>query len=87
MDRLNEAAEKNKTQPDVTSDEQDDLVVDEEKEDESPDNSEFNLDGKHRELLNVISNYVDFYDPSVDIKSDTRNKFTYAVHALNHALK
>jgi hypothetical protein len=79
---LNEAAEKNKTRTDKANEEEEEA-----EEEESPENAEFNLDGKHRELLNVISNYVDFYDPGVDVKSDTRTKFTYAVHALNHALK
>jgi hypothetical protein len=81
LERLNEAADKLVKANGNEEDKQ------EEDDEQSIENSEYNLDGKHRELLNLISNYVDFYDPNVDIKSDTRTKFTYAVHALNHALK
>lgn len=49
--------------------------------------SKYKLDRRQLELLNLISSYVDFYDPDVDIHFDNKNKFVYAVHALNHALK
>ena len=50
-------------------------------------NGSQSLDKFQRETLNVISTYADFYNPNVDIKMDTKNKFTYAIHALNHVLK
>jgi hypothetical protein len=37
--------------------------------------------------MNIISNYVDFYHANVDVKFDSKIKFSYAIHALNHILK
>jgi U3 small nucleolar RNA-associated protein 25 len=50
-------------------------------------NGSQDLDKFQTETLNIISTYADFYNPNVDIKMDTKNKFTYAIHALNHVLK
>jgi hypothetical protein len=55
--------------------------------DHSEKDSEYLLEPKYTELLNILSSYVDFYDANVDIKSDSKIKFTYAIHVLNHALK
>lgn len=49
--------------------------------------SDYKLDRFQMETLNIILNYVDFYNPNVDIKSDTKNKFAYSIHAVNHTLK
>lgn len=50
-------------------------------------NSEFKLDTKQSEILNILSNYCDFYHSDVEVKFDYKMKFVYALHALNHALK
>lgn len=56
-------------------------------EKKQPQKKKYNLDRRQLELLNVISSYVDFYDPDVDIHFDNRNKLVYTIHALNHTLK
>lgn len=49
--------------------------------------NDYKLDKTQNEILNIISNYADFYHSDVDIKLDTKVKFVYTLHALNHALK
>ena len=49
--------------------------------------SEYHLDKFQSETLNIISTYVDFYNPNVEVQMDAKNKFAYAIHALNHVLK
>ena len=53
-----------------------------------PENIDSALDDKQFEILNIINNYYDFYNPNIDIMSDDKkNKFVYTLHALNHVLK
>ena len=53
-----------------------------------PDNLESKFDAKQLELLSLVLNYYDFYNPCSDIiKDDKTNKFIYTLHALNHVLK
>ena len=51
-----------------------------------PENSS-ELDEKQIELLNIIFNYVDLYDSNANFTSDSRYKFVYTMHVLNHVLK
>jgi hypothetical protein len=73
LERLNESAES--------------VLKSDESNEEDELKSDYKLDRFQMETLNIILNYVDFYNPNVDIKSDTKNKFAYSIHALNHTLK
>lgn len=84
MDRLNESIENFIRIEDDDDEANKDL---EESENKNNNKLEYDLDQRQVELLNVISNYIDFYDPNVHIQFDARNKFVYTMHALNHALK
>ncbi len=72
LERLNESIEKNF------------INYDDDQDDETP---EYKLDNSQQEIMNILSNYVDFYHANVDVKFDSKMKFTYAIHALNHILK
>lgn len=51
-------------------------------------NDDSKLDDKQLEILSILNNYHDLYNPHLDIMSDDRkNKFVYTLHALNHVLK
>ena len=45
------------------------------------------LDNKQLELSNIVFNYFDFYDSNATFDSDSKYKFVYATHVLNHVLK
>jgi hypothetical protein len=45
------------------------------------------LNASQLEILNIISNYADFYHSNVNVKEDNSIKFIYALHSLNHVLK
>ena len=86
LDRLNESIKE--LIGDTTSVSKEEEDEDDEEEDmEKKETQKYNLDRRQLELLNVISSYVDFYDPDVDIQFDNRNKLVYVMHALNHTLK
>ena len=79
MDRINSAVDsvfKNKKKQDESSEENSKL-----------DSNEFKLEPFQHELLHIISNYADFYHANVDIKMDSKVKFVYVLHAINHILK
>ena len=82
LDRLNESIEANLGDNIDLSDEVENCVVEVKEK-----KFEFNLTDTQKEILNVITNYADFYDPNVEVKKDSQIKFAYTIHALNHALK
>lgn len=50
--------------------------------------NESKLSDKQAEMLKILTNYFDFYNPNVDlVHEDKCNKFVYTLHALNHILK
>jgi hypothetical protein len=55
--------------------------------DSKSDTNEFKLEPFQHELLSIAANYVDFYHSNVDIKMDSKIKFVYVLHAINHILK
>lgn len=77
LDRMNDSIKENIKNDDEES-EQNEL---------DSNTNEYNLDKSQSELLNAISNYADFYNPNVEVNMDTKVKFVYTLHALNHALK
>ena len=52
-----------------------------------PENINSEFDQKQVELANIIFNYMDFYDANVNFNLDTKYKFVYTTHVLNHILK
>ena len=45
------------------------------------------LNKRQTEILNIISNYSDFYHSNLNVKYDAETKYAYTIHALNHVLK
>ena len=48
-------------------------------ENETTETAKFNLTQPQKEMLNIISNYVDFYHSNVNVKYDADIKFTYVI--------
>lgn len=84
LDRMNEAIETVLDKYSVTDGDGQDEP---EQEGSAEKKSKYTLEKDQLEILNVISNYADFYCSNMDIKRDSEYKFTYAIHALNHVLK
>ena len=82
IDRLNECVEEL-----IGVDDNEENDDEEEANDIQKEENTYSLDKRQVELLNIVSNYVDFYDPDVGIKFDSKNKLIYTLHALNHVLK
>jgi septum formation topological specificity factor MinE len=78
LDRLNESVE-SILGKDHHLNEETDLIDNE--------NQATGLNKRQKEILSIISKYVDFYHSNLSVKHDAETKFAYAIHALNHVLK
>jgi hypothetical protein len=72
LDRMNEAIETVLDKYSVA-----DVGEGEDEPEEKVVKSKYNLEKDQLEILNVISNYADFYYSNMDIKRDSEYKFTY----------